>query len=288
MVGLLSVADGAAELLAAEGAPVAAGLVAGDAGGVLPTEDVTGELLSAGDASVAAGLFAVVAAGLLATGDGAAELLSAGGASVAAGLCAGVAAGLLATGDGAAEPLSDGDASVAAGLVADVAGGVLSTRDGAAEPLSDGDASVAAGLFAGVAAGLFAAGYVALLAAGIVFGGGGTGADFWAARRASISSKNALHVGDSSMRCDLRHLMTPPLPLEIPAQSCTSGPQEARKAALPVAAGAANGGPGVRAFGYEGGASPGAGRATATRDMHAGDNSPRWDSRHWMRRPSPG
>jgi hypothetical protein len=83
--------------------------------------------------------------------------------------------------------------------------------------------------------------------------------------------------------------MTPPLPLGIPAQSLrTSGPQEARKAALVVTAGAANGKPPPRAFGYEGVATPGAGRATATRDMHAGDNSPRWDSRHSMRRPWPG
>jgi hypothetical protein len=83
--------------------------------------------------------------------------------------------------------------------------------------------------------------------------------------------------------------MTPPRSLATPAQSlCTSGPQEARKAALPVAAGTADGKSGRRAFGDDGGAAPGAGRATATRAMHAGDNSPRWDNRQWMRRPWPG
>jgi len=55
----------------------------------------------------------------------------------------------------------------------------------------------------------------------------------WAARRTGISFKYASHVGDNSMRWEVRHLITPSFSMEIPRQSlCTSGPQEARRARL--------------------------------------------------------
>ena len=64
--------------------------------------------------------------------------------------------------------------------------------------------------------------------------------------------KYATHIGDSSMRREFRHLITPPFSQEIPRQSlCTSGPQLARRATS------------VCVF-AEDGAPPGAGRpATA-------------------------
>jgi hypothetical protein len=65
--------------------------------------------------------------------------------------------------------------------------------------------------------------------------------------------------------------MTPAL--EVALQTlCTSGPQEARKAALPAAVGPMDGSPVLCGLGLEGEATPGAGRAVASRDIHAGDN----------------
>ena len=65
-----------------------------------------------------------------------------------------------------------------------------------AELSSAGGAPVAAGLSFGVAVGLSATGDAELSTAGWpVLGCGGTGAFFWAARRASISFKNATHGG---------------------------------------------------------------------------------------------
>ena len=84
------------------------------------------------------------------------------------------------------------------------------------------------------------------------------GAPFWAARCTGILLKYASHVGDNSMRRELRHLIPSPFSIEIPRQSlCTSGPQEARRARL------ADVGTVFCVF-SEGGAPPGAGRpATA-------------------------
>jgi hypothetical protein len=69
--------------------------------------------------------------------------------------------------------------------------------------------------------------------------------------------------------------MTLPLSLKIPLQSFfTSGPQEARKAVSVTAwaaGGLADGRPELCVF-SDGGATPGAGRAAAKRDIHDGDN----------------
>ena len=69
--------------------------------------------------------------------------------------------------------------------------------------------------------------------------------------------------------------MTPLLFLKIPSQSLfTSGPQEARRAVSVTAwaaGGLADGRPELCVL-SEGGATPGAGRAAAKRDIHDGDN----------------
>jgi hypothetical protein len=170
-------------------------------------------------------------------------------------------------------------------------------------PLVAGEASEsAAPLAAGdVEAGPFAVGgapvlAVPLVVAGVAAGpaavaGLAFGVPFWAARCTGILLKNASHVGESSARCVLRHLMTLPFSLETPLQSfCASGPQEARSALSVTARPGGRlsvGGPGLWVF-SEVGASPRAGRAAATRAVHADDNSLRWDERHRIRRPSPG